>query len=109
MFIKELKSGIGINDERIHIFTVYGQSTKRGDTTTYNGEAKGSWGLGSKCPYTISDHFFITTIFNDALKNKNIKIISISRHDTSLESINMFKKAFPDEFVELLVGKTIKI
>jgi 7,8-dihydropterin-6-yl-methyl-4-(beta-D-ribofuranosyl)aminobenzene 5'-phosphate synthase len=43
------------------------------------------------------------------LKNKNIKIISISRHDTSLESINMFKKAFPDEFVELLVGKTIKI
>ena len=43
------------------------------------------------------------------LKDKNIKVISISRHDTSLESINLFKEAFPDEFIELLVGKPIKI
>lgn len=43
------------------------------------------------------------------LKDKNIKVISISRHDTSLESINLFKEAFPDEFIDLLVGNPIKI
>jgi 7,8-dihydropterin-6-yl-methyl-4-(beta-D-ribofuranosyl)aminobenzene 5'-phosphate synthase len=43
------------------------------------------------------------------LKDKNIKVISISRHDTSLESINLFRKAFPAEFIELLVGNPIKI
>ena len=43
------------------------------------------------------------------LKDKNIKVISISRHDTSLESINLFKTAFPGEFIELLVGNPIKI
>ena len=43
------------------------------------------------------------------LKDKNIKVISISRHDTSLESINQFKEAFPDEFIDLLVGNPIKI
>lgn len=42
------------------------------------------------------------------LKDKNIKVISISRHDTSLESINLFKKAFPTEFIDLLVGKPIE-
>jgi 7,8-dihydropterin-6-yl-methyl-4-(beta-D-ribofuranosyl)aminobenzene 5'-phosphate synthase len=43
------------------------------------------------------------------LKDKNIKVISISRHDTSLECINLFKKVFPTEFIELLVGKPVKI
>lgn len=43
------------------------------------------------------------------LKDKNIKVISISRHDTSLECIDLFKKAFPDEFIDLLVGNPIKI
>jgi len=33
----------------------------------------------------------------------------MSKHDTSLESINLFKKAFPSEFIELLVGNPIKI
>ncbi|MBN2863453.1 MAG: MBL fold metallo-hydrolase [Bacteroidales bacterium] len=42
------------------------------------------------------------------LKDKNIKVISISRHDSSLESINLFKEAFPDEYIELLVGNPIK-
>ena len=43
------------------------------------------------------------------LKDKNIKVISISRHDTSLESINLFKEAFPDEYIELLVGNPIEL
>ena len=43
------------------------------------------------------------------LKDKNIKVISISRHDTSLESISLFKEAFPNEFIDLLVGNPIKI
>jgi 7,8-dihydropterin-6-yl-methyl-4-(beta-D-ribofuranosyl)aminobenzene 5'-phosphate synthase len=43
------------------------------------------------------------------LRDKNIKVISISRHDTSLESIDLFKEAFPGEFIDLLVGNPIKI
>ncbi len=43
------------------------------------------------------------------LKDKNIKVISISRHDTSLESINLFKEAFPDVFIDLLAGNPIKL
>jgi len=43
------------------------------------------------------------------LKDKNIKVISISRHDTSLESIDLFKDAFQGEFIDFLVGNPIKI
>jgi len=43
------------------------------------------------------------------LKDKKINVISISRHETSLESIQLFKKAFPNEFIDLLVGTPIKI
>lgn len=43
------------------------------------------------------------------LKNKKINVISISRHDTSLESIQLFKKAFPNEYIDLLVGTPIII
>jgi 7,8-dihydropterin-6-yl-methyl-4-(beta-D-ribofuranosyl)aminobenzene 5'-phosphate synthase len=43
------------------------------------------------------------------LKDKKIKVISISRHDSCLKSIGLFKKAFPNEFIDLLVGNTIKI
>jgi len=43
------------------------------------------------------------------LKDKKINVISISRHDTSLESIQLLKKTFPNEFIDLLVGTPIKI
>lgn len=45
----------------------------------------------------------------ELLKKLNPKIVSLSRHDSSMRSIQAFKNAFPDEYRRLTVGETIVI
>lgn len=43
------------------------------------------------------------------LKARNPKLVALSPHDSSMESINAFKDAFKEAYTDLKVGKTIKI
>ena len=43
------------------------------------------------------------------LKARNPKIVSLSPHDSSMESIHAFKETFKEAYTELKVGKIIKI
>jgi hypothetical protein len=53
--------GVGLNPERIKdIYMNYFSSTKRNSN-----ELIGGFGLGSKSPLSYTDHFYITTIFNN--------------------------------------------
>jgi len=44
-----------------------------------------------------------------AIADANVKIVSLSAHDSSDWAIDQFKKAFGPEYVDLLVGNPIKI
>ena len=50
--------GPGIDDERIKIFTRYGDSTKRSDD-----DQTGGWGIGCKCAWSYTDSFTMSTVF----------------------------------------------
>ena len=43
------------------------------------------------------------------LKARNPKLVALSPHDSSMESINAFKDTFKEAYSDLKVGKTIKI
>lgn len=43
------------------------------------------------------------------LKAKNPKLVALSPHDSSMESINAFKETFKEVYTDLKVGKVIKI
>ena len=43
------------------------------------------------------------------LKERNLKVIGISPHDSSQTSLTAFRKAFPTEYVEIKVGQIINI
>lgn len=45
----------------------------------------------------------------DYLKARNLKLVALSPHDSSMESINAFKNTFKEAYVDLKVGKIIKI
>ena len=45
----------------------------------------------------------------DYLKARNPKLVALSPHDSSMESINAFKEVFKEAYTELKVGKTIKV
>ena len=45
----------------------------------------------------------------DYLKARNLKLVSLSPHDSSMESILAFKETFKEAYTELKVGKTIDI
>jgi 7,8-dihydropterin-6-yl-methyl-4-(beta-D-ribofuranosyl)aminobenzene 5'-phosphate synthase len=45
----------------------------------------------------------------DYIKARNPKLVALSPHDSSMESINAFKDTFKEVYTELKVGKTIKI
>ncbi|MFX1575443.1 MAG: MBL fold metallo-hydrolase [Promethearchaeota archaeon] len=45
----------------------------------------------------------------DYLKSRNPKLVSLSPHDSSMESINAFKETFKEAYIDLKVGKIIKI
>lgn len=52
--------GVGISPDRAeNIFIQYGKSTKRNDNTQ-----TGGFGMGCKCPFSITDTFGIVTVFN---------------------------------------------
>jgi hypothetical protein len=50
--------GVGIGDERLSIFTKYGDSTKRGDDDNIGG-----FGLGCKCAWSYTESFTVDTVF----------------------------------------------
>ena len=43
------------------------------------------------------------------LKARNLKLVALSPHDSSSESIDAFKKTFKEAYVDIMVGKTIEI
>ena len=43
------------------------------------------------------------------LKARNPKLIALSSHDSSIESINIFKETFKEAYFDLKVGKVIKL
>ncbi|MCK4479872.1 MAG: MBL fold metallo-hydrolase, partial [Candidatus Lokiarchaeota archaeon] len=43
------------------------------------------------------------------LKARNPKLVALSPHDSSMESINAFKDIFKEAYTDLKVGKVIKI
>ncbi|MFX1418588.1 MAG: MBL fold metallo-hydrolase [Promethearchaeota archaeon] len=45
----------------------------------------------------------------DYLKARNPKLVALSPHDSSMESINAFKDTFKEAYIDLKVGKAIKI
>ena len=45
----------------------------------------------------------------DCLKARNLKLVSLSPHDSSIESIKAFKETFKEVYTDLKVGKIIKI
>ena len=45
----------------------------------------------------------------DYLQARNPKLVALSPHDSSTESINIFKEAFKDAYINIKVGKSIKI
>lgn len=45
----------------------------------------------------------------ELLRQRNLKVIALSPHDSSSLSIQTFKKTFPEAYIELKVGKSIKI
>jgi len=45
----------------------------------------------------------------ELLKARNVKLVGLSAHDSSDESILVFKQEFPDRYVDIKVGKTILI
>ncbi|MFX1500713.1 MAG: MBL fold metallo-hydrolase [Promethearchaeota archaeon] len=45
----------------------------------------------------------------DYLKTRNPKLVALSPHDSSIESINAFKDTFKEAYTDLKVGKAIKI
>jgi 7,8-dihydropterin-6-yl-methyl-4-(beta-D-ribofuranosyl)aminobenzene 5'-phosphate synthase len=45
----------------------------------------------------------------DYLKARKLKLVSLSPHDSSMESILAFKETFKEAYIELKVGETIKI
>jgi 7,8-dihydropterin-6-yl-methyl-4-(beta-D-ribofuranosyl)aminobenzene 5'-phosphate synthase len=45
----------------------------------------------------------------DYLKARNPKLVALSPHDSSIESINAFRDTFKEAYVDLKVGKPIKI
>ncbi len=45
----------------------------------------------------------------DYLKARNPKLVALSPHDSSMESINAFKDTFKEAYIDLKVGKSIKI
>ncbi len=67
-FIQFKDNGIGISPDRMDLFTVYGQSTKRNDANQIGG-----FGCGSKTPFSYADQFFIQTTSFDKTKNSNVK------------------------------------
>jgi len=45
----------------------------------------------------------------DYLKARNPKLMALSPHDSSIESINIFKETFKEAYFDLKVGKVIKL
>ena len=45
----------------------------------------------------------------ESIKNENIQLVGLSPHDSSEWSINEFKKAFGDKYVDIKVGKEINL
>ncbi|MFX0001582.1 MAG: MBL fold metallo-hydrolase [Candidatus Hodarchaeota archaeon] len=45
----------------------------------------------------------------DYLKARKPKIVALSPHDSSMESINAFKETFKEAYIDLKVGKNIKV
>ncbi|MFW9942321.1 MAG: MBL fold metallo-hydrolase [Candidatus Thorarchaeota archaeon] len=45
----------------------------------------------------------------DYLKARNLKLVSLSPHDSSMESILTFRETFKEAYTEIRVGKTINI
>jgi len=45
----------------------------------------------------------------DYLKSRNPKLVSLSPHDSSMESLQAFKETFKEAYIDLKVGKIIKI
>lgn len=56
--------GPGMDDERIKVFTTYGDSTKRGSD-----EETGGFGIGCKCAWSNYDSFTVKTIFPRGKRN----------------------------------------
>jgi 7,8-dihydropterin-6-yl-methyl-4-(beta-D-ribofuranosyl)aminobenzene 5'-phosphate synthase len=45
----------------------------------------------------------------ELLRQRNLKVIALSPHDSSSLSIQTFKETFPEAYIELKVGKSIKM
>ena len=56
-------------------------------------------------PWNTDDRDFTL----DYIKARNPKLVALSPHDSSMESINVFKETFKEAYIDLKVGKTIKI
>lgn len=87
-FIKFRDFGVGMDHQTItQIFTKYGESTK-----TNSNESTGCLGLGSKSPFTISDSFTITNIFQ-GMKT----IYGVTKNERNVPMLVVFDSYSTDE------------
>jgi hypothetical protein len=87
-FIKFRDFGIGMDHQTItQIFTKYGESTK-----IHSNEVTGCLGLGSKSPFTISDSFTISNIFQ-GMKT----IYGVTKNERNVPMIVIFDTYPTDE------------
>jgi hypothetical protein len=64
--------GVGIDDERIKIFSQYGESTKRSSD-----KETGGFGVGCKCAWSYSESFTIETVYATEIGQKIKRIYSL--------------------------------
>lgn len=76
-------SGIGMNEERMGVYSQYAASTKR-----VTNSQKGGFGLGAKTPFAYTDNYMIETVSVDAAgeKRKWVYLATLSGDGISEES-----------------------
>lgn len=80
LIIKIKDFGLGISPDRMDIFTVYGESTKRNDSSQVGG-----FGLGCKSPFAVCDSFSINTV-NDGIMYEYLAYLDGGAGKISLNS-----------------------
>ncbi len=89
--------GVGLSPEAIEkVFCVYGESTK-----DQSNEAVGAFGLGAKTPFSYTDQFNVTSVYNGKLYAYSIFI-----DESGIPSIVLMAEADTDEHngVEIKMG-----
>lgn len=94
--------GIGIGDERLSIFTKYGDSTKRGDDDNIGG-----FGLGCKCAWSYTESFNVDTVFEQDGKKYNRVYSAYITHQRDPGNIRLIKEREVD--FDTPTGTTISI